>query len=126
RPHGSHAGRAHRRGIVAGGSALVDADGLLGALADGLIALLAQLVRRVLLEHVQEVVVTDLEHFGDDAHADGIALAEVEIDHDLPGHCASMTRGKLGRPMLHSAAPAPQWATRPWNGDELRPPAPHR
>src|SRR5262249_19215765 len=66
-----------------GGSALLDADRLLGALPDGLVALLAQVVGRVLLEHVEEVVVTDLEHFGDDAHADGIALAEVEVDHDL-------------------------------------------
>src|SRR5215213_8028568 len=73
-------------------SALVDADRLLRALPHGLVALLPQLVGRVLLEHVEEVVVANFEHFGDDAHADGIALAEVEVDHDLPGHCASRTR----------------------------------
>ena len=31
---------------------------------------------------VEEVVVADLEDFRDDAHADGVALAEVEVDHD--------------------------------------------
>src|SRR3954468_22708369 len=80
-------------------SALVDADRLLGALPHGLVALLTEIVGRVLLEHVQEVVVTDLEHFGDDAHADGIALAEVEVDHDLPGHCCASrnARWNVGR-----------------------------
>src|SRR4051794_27990104 len=80
-------------------SALVDADRLLGALPHGLVALLTEIVGRVLLEHVQEVVVTDLEHFGDDAHADGIALAEVEVDHDLPGHCCASrnARPNVGR-----------------------------
>src|SRR4029079_11882280 len=103
---GSGAGRAPRRGPSTYCSALVDGDGLLRALPDGLIALLPQLVRRVLLEHVEEVVVTDLEHFGDDAHAGGIALAEVEVDHDLPGHCASKTRvGTLAGPTLSASTP---------------------
>src|SRR5262245_3025175 len=74
-------------------SALGDADRLLRALPDGLLALLSQLVRRVVLQDVEKVVVADLEDFRDDAHADGVALAEVEVDHDLPGHCASLMTG---------------------------------
>src|SRR5262249_9004735 len=54
---------------------------------------LAQRVGRVLLQDIEEVVVADLEHFRDDAHTDGVALAEVEVDHDLPGHCSSLSPG---------------------------------
>ena len=48
----------------------------------------AQRVGRLLLEHVQEVVVAHLEHLGRDAHAQRVALTLVEVDDDLEAHGA--------------------------------------
>ena len=48
----------------------------------------AQLVGRLLLEHVEEVVVAHLEHLGRDAHAQRVALTLVEVDDDLEAHDA--------------------------------------
>src|SRR5713226_4656400 len=72
-----------------GRSVLGDGDRLLGALTHGLLDLGSQVVGRLLLEDVEEVVVAHLEDLGGDPHADGVALADVEIDYDLPGHHAS-------------------------------------
>ena len=44
--------------------------------------LLAQLLARLVLEHVEEVVVAHLEHLGRGGHAQGVALAEVVVDDD--------------------------------------------
>jgi hypothetical protein len=86
----SGTGARWRRAPCPALATLLDGDGLLRALPHGLLALLAEIVGRILLQDVEEVVVTDLEDFRDDTHADGVALAEVEVDHDLPGHCASL------------------------------------
>src|SRR4051812_28880853 len=71
------------------GSLLDNRDGLLGALADGLLHVRAQLVGRLVLQDVEEVVVPHLEHLGGDPHADRVALTDIEVDDDLPGHHAS-------------------------------------
>lgn len=63
-----------------GAASVLKPDGSLGAGAHCLHEPAAQLLRRMLVEHVEEVVVSDLEHFRDDAHAKGVALTEVEID----------------------------------------------
>src|SRR5262245_23181488 len=63
------------------GLVLDDRDGLFGAAVDGELDLLAERFGRVLVQHVEVVVVADLEHLGRHAHADGIALAQVVIDH---------------------------------------------
>src|SRR5690606_3149187 len=59
-----------------------DGDGLLGAAASRLLHLVPQLLAGLLLQDVEEVVVPHLEHLGGGGHAQGIALAEVEIDND--------------------------------------------
>src|SRR4029077_12816794 len=64
-------------------------NGLLGALADGLLHLGPQIVGRLILQDVEEVVVPNLEHLGGDPHADRVALTDIEVDDDLPGHHAS-------------------------------------
>src|SRR5262245_32866241 len=74
-----------------------DGDCLLGADARRFLTLLAQRVRRFLLQDVEEVVVTHLEHLGRDAHAQGVAFALVEVDDDpethfvLPVRAAALT-----------------------------------
>ena len=40
-----------------------------------------RILRRVLLQHVHEVVVADLEHLRCGRHAQGVALTQVVIDH---------------------------------------------
>ena len=51
--------------------------------------LVAQLVGRLFLKDVEEVVVAYLEHLRRDPHANRVALTDVEVDDDLPGHHAS-------------------------------------
>src|SRR5207249_10462739 len=60
---------------------LLDRDGLFGAEADGLLDARPELLARLLVEHAQHVVVAQLEDLGGDAHAQGIALAHVHVDH---------------------------------------------
>jgi hypothetical protein len=67
-------------------SEVFDRDGLFGADAGGFVALVAQLVGGLLLQHIEEVVVANLEHLGCDTHAQRVALALVEIDDDLEPH----------------------------------------
>src|SRR5687767_5819 len=63
-------------------SSALDRDGLLRAAPRGLFDLGAELLGRLVLEHVQEVVVPDLEHLGSGRHAQGVALAQVVVDDD--------------------------------------------
>ena len=42
--------------------------------------------RHLVLQHVQVVLVVQIEHLGDDAHAHPVALAQAEVDLDLLGH----------------------------------------
>ena len=51
-----------------------------------------KLVGRLLLQHVQEVVVPHLEHLGRGRHAQRIALALVEVDNDPEAHVALLLR----------------------------------
>jgi hypothetical protein len=60
---------------------LLDTDRLFRALPDCLLYLGPQLLWRVLVEHIQVVVVTHLEHLGRGLHAQGVALTQVEVDH---------------------------------------------
>src|SRR6476646_8831678 len=59
----------------------------------------AQLLARFLLEHVEEVVVAHFEDLGRGRHAEGVALALVEIDHD-PHHCLPARRRRRHYPRL--------------------------
>ena len=65
--------------------------------------LVAQLLGRVLVEHVEEVVVAHLEDLGGDAHAERVALAQVEIDDDTHQRSLSSWRSSAA-PMLASAS----------------------
>src|SRR4029077_4734957 len=83
-------GAGHRPSLFIGAprlkSALLDADRQLGALPDRCLHRWPQPVLGMLLEHVEKVVVTHVEHLGRDGHANGIAIALVEVDHHLPSH----------------------------------------
>src|SRR3954469_11698110 len=59
-----------------------DRDGLLRAAPHRLLDLAAQLLGRLFLQHVEEVVVPHLEHLGRSLHAQGVALAQIEVDDD--------------------------------------------
>jgi hypothetical protein len=63
-----------------------DRDRLLGADARRLVTLRSQVVRRFLLEDVEEVVVAHFEDLGRDAHAQCVALAAIEVDDDSEAH----------------------------------------
>src|SRR5262245_27580388 len=63
-----------------------DRDGLLRAHPRRLVTLGAQRVVGFLLQHVQEVVLAHFEDLGRNAHAQRVALAAVEIDHDPEPH----------------------------------------
>ena len=80
RGHPLHAGHRAASGSVD------DGDGLLGTDPDGFLALGAKFVGRLILQHVQEVVLAHLEHFGRGCHAQGIALALVEVDDNPEAH----------------------------------------
>ncbi len=67
------------------GSVLRYRQRLLGAAPHGFLDLVAHALGRGLVEDVEEVVVAHLEHLGGDPHADGVALAEVEVTHDAHG-----------------------------------------
>src|SRR5689334_16753095 len=58
----------------------LDRDRLLGAPTHRLLHLGPQLLARLLLEHVEEVVVPNLEDLRGGRHAQGVALAQIEID----------------------------------------------
>src|SRR5271165_2430595 len=65
-----------------------DAEGRLRAGPNRLLDLLAQLLGGLLLEHVEEVVVTHLEDLGRRRHAQRIGLAQVPIhDHSHAAQC---------------------------------------
>ena len=64
----------------------------LGQSLHGHLHLGAQLLGRVLVEHVQEVVVAHLEHLGRGRHAQGVALTLVEVDDDSHVHLRSGTQ----------------------------------
>jgi hypothetical protein len=74
---------------------VLDGDGLLGAAPDRFLHLRTHLLRRVLVQDVQEVVVADLEHLGGDAHAHRVALTQVEVDDDL--HPLLQQSGSIAR-----------------------------
>src|SRR5438067_9435898 len=59
----------------------LDGDGLGGADAGGRFDLGPQFLARLLLKDVEVAVVADLEHLGRLGHAQGVALALVEVDH---------------------------------------------
>src|SRR3954469_5740774 len=63
---------------VVRGSAL-DGDGAGRADASRLFDLGAKLLARLLVEHVEIAVVAHLEDFGGGCHAQGVALAQVEV-----------------------------------------------
>ena len=77
-------GHDHRAvvGASRGLGSVLDGDGVLGTGPDGSLNLLAQLLGRVLVQHVEEIVVPYLEDLGGQAHAEGVALAQIEINHD--------------------------------------------
>src|SRR5262245_11255476 len=93
------------RAFILVGSRVDDRDRSLGAAADGLFDLGAELVGRRLVEHVEEIVVADLEHFGRRLHAPGVALTEVEVDHHAVAHrhhsySVTLTRSGCSRAVL--------------------------
>ena len=53
----------------------------LGQGTDCCLHLLTQLFGRRLVEDVEEIVVVDLEHLRGQAHAERIALTQIEVDH---------------------------------------------
>ena len=63
----------------------------------------AQLLGRLFLEHVQEVVVAHLEHLGRDAHAQRVALTLVEVDDDLEAHGALPSQRRTSIALPRSA-----------------------
>jgi hypothetical protein len=70
----------------------LEGDGLLGAATNGFFDLAAQLFGRVLLQHVEEVVISNLEHLGRGLHTERVALAEIEVDHDLHPFASKWSR----------------------------------
>ncbi len=70
---------------------LLDEDRLPRALPHGFLDLLLVLRRHLVLQDVQIVLVVEIEHLGDDAHAHPVALAEPEVDFDLLGHLSTFT-----------------------------------
>ena len=85
-------------GLVGGSPSVLDRDGLLRAAADRLLHLRAALLRWVLVEHVEEVVVPDLEHLRRDVHAHRVALTQVEVHDDPHAHSPSLARSEAGTP----------------------------
>src|SRR3954451_9401798 len=57
-----------------------DRDGLLRAAPHRLLDLAPQLLGRLLLQGVEEVVVPHLAHLVRDLHAQGVVLAQIEVD----------------------------------------------
>ena len=66
-------------------------DRLPRALSHGFADLSLVLRGHVVGQDVQVVLVVEVEHLGDDAHADAVALAETEVDDDLAGHRTTRT-----------------------------------
>jgi hypothetical protein len=90
RPHPGQRRPDHDDGLRPGGhprrSGVDDRDRRLGAAADGLLDLGTEPVGRHLVEHIEEVVVADLEDLGRHLHAARVALTQVEIDHHAVPH----------------------------------------
>src|SRR4051812_41808963 len=89
-----------------------DRDRLLRADPSRLVALLTQIVGRLLLQHVQEVVFADLEDLRRGGHTQRIALAFVEVDDDAEAHCVPPvdTNGR------HRSAPLRRASVRRFHG----------
>src|SRR5262245_26018812 len=113
--------------------AVVDRDRLLRAPAHGLLDLGPQLLGRVFVEDVEEVVVSHLEHFRRGSHAEGVALAEVEVDDDT--HGPNLVPHPQRTPVRSLASPrcsncrqrrsdGPPWPPRGWPTGGPAPPGP--
>src|SRR6056297_733048 len=72
--------------VTSGAAGLLDGDRLLRAPLHRLLDLGPQLLARRLVEDVEEVVVTHLEHLGRHRHAHRVGLAPVEVDHHPERH----------------------------------------
>src|SRR3954451_21900164 len=70
-----------------------DRDGLLRAAPHRLLDLPPQLLGRLLLEDVEEVVVPNLEHLRGRLHAECVALAKIEVDDDAHLFLLVVARG---------------------------------
>ncbi len=100
--------------------------GLLGAPLDTFLDSSPVVVAGLLIEHIEEVVVSYLEKVGRNLHADGVAFAEIEIDHDLHLHHLSdwgrgadimaHAEGRRGTTMFHRSRMAWSTGAGKWSG----------
>src|ERR1700716_4232918 len=72
-------------------SQVADGDGLARALTNGFSYLLLVLRWALVLQHVQIVLVVEVEHLRDEAHAYPVALTQAEVDFDFLGHSRTFT-----------------------------------
>src|SRR3954469_9553426 len=72
-------------------SLVADRDRLPRTLADRFADLLFVLRGHLVLQHVQIVLVVEVEHLRDDAHAHAVALTQSEVDFDFLGHLRTFT-----------------------------------
>jgi hypothetical protein len=84
-------GRRRRTAVGAGSTrrsknSVLDLDRLLWTHSDRCFHLGPKFLAGVLVQHIQEVVIAYLEHFGSRVHAQRIALTEVEIDDNAHQH----------------------------------------
>src|SRR3954468_15906254 len=120
-------GRAGR-GVGDEPASALDRDRARRAHPDRFLHLGSELLGRLLLEDVEEVVVAHLEDLRRDAHAHGIARALVEVDHDLHGRSLLGFRAPdlTARGLAANLTPASYWSALDPDLRRLRAHGPHR
>jgi hypothetical protein len=90
---GAQAGQrgAYDDDLVERRASALQGDGLCGTVEDRVFQGGPQVLRRILVEDIEVIVVTYLEHLGHDTHAYGVALTPVEVDDHLHGNLPSVS-----------------------------------